>query len=271
MRGPVVKIGIPVLNRGDLLTRLLRSIDVEAEVLLIVNRIGEVDAGVEDAVSEWERNLPEGVRVDVRRIEGNLGVAGSWNRIIGHFGGDCWVANSDIAFAPGVLSEAMAQIEGRREIVMQHLWAGACFYVTDLFPKVLGWFDENFYPAYHEDEEMSLRSARLGVARCDFTNSLRERVMHGGSETLKSAPDAQRQFIQAAQHLGGVYLERRWGALPASCDLPPEKHSPFDNAALHPADWTLDREARAHLARRCEEMTGHACPLVFHRACGGLG
>ena len=133
-----MKIGIPVLNRGDLLSRLLASIDVPAEVLVIVNRIGPVDPSVESALAALLAEPPRAVRVDVHRIAGNLGVSGSWNRIIEHFGGDCWIANSDIAFTPGVLGEAMAQIDTRRDIVMQHLWAGACFYVTAEFPKVLG-------------------------------------------------------------------------------------------------------------------------------------
>ncbi len=204
-----IRIGIPVLNRGDLLARLLASIDVPAEVLVIVNRIGPVDPSVEAALGALLERPPGALRVEVHRIDGNLGVSGSWNRIIEHFGGDCWIANSDIAFTPGVLAEAMAQIATRREIVMQHLWAGACFYVTADFPKMLGWFDENFYPAYHEDQEIALRSARLGVRRCNFTGIKPERVLHGGSQTLHSASGAQRSFIQEAQHLGGQYLARR--------------------------------------------------------------
>ena len=140
----MLKIGIPVLNRGDLLTRLVESIDVAAEVRIVVNRIGPVDGSVAAAVRALEERPPGHLRVAVERVDGNLGVSGSWNRIIEGFGGDCWIANSDIAFAPGVLGEAMAQVAAEREIVLHHLWAAACFFVTAEFTRTLGWFDENF-------------------------------------------------------------------------------------------------------------------------------
>ena len=40
-----LKIGIPLLNRGDLLRRLVDSVDVEAEILLVVNSIGRGRGG----------------------------------------------------------------------------------------------------------------------------------------------------------------------------------------------------------------------------------
>lgn len=267
----MLKIGIPVLNRGDLLTRLLESIDVEAEVRIVVNRIGPVDGSVAAAVRVMEERPPGRLRIGVERVEGNLGVAGSWNRIIEGFGGDCWIANSDIAFTPGVLGEAMAQVAAARETVLHHLWAAACFYVTAEFTRTLGWFDENFYPAYCEDQEMALRCARLGVRRRNFTGLGGERVRHAGSETVKSAATPVRRFIQEAHRRAQCYRERRWGPMPpAGVSLPARRH-PFDNPALHGADWTLDLAARAELARECEAMTGFECPLVYHRMQGGLG
>ncbi len=266
----MLKIGIPVLNRGDLLTRLVESIDVAAEVRIVVNRIGPVDGSVAAAVRAMEERPPGPVRVVVERVEGNLGVSGSWNRIIEGFGGDCWIANSDIAFTPGVLGEAMAQVAATREIVLHHLWAAACFFVTAEFTRTLGWFDENFYPAYCEDQEMSLRSARLGVRRRNFTELGEGRVRHAGSETVKSAATPVRRFIQEAHGRARCYLERRWGALPPRGESLPARRHPFDNPALHGADWTLDLAARGELARECEALTGFACPLVFHRAHGGL-
>ena len=192
-----MKIGIPVLNRGDLLARLLRSIDVEARVLIVVNRIGPVDASVEAMVRESEREPLERLQIEVRWIEGNLGVAGSWNRILDEFGGDCWISNSDIAFGPGVLTEAMGQIEAHRSIVLHHLWAAACFYATAEFTRRLGWFDENFYPAYREDQEMALRSAALAVPRRIFAGIDPKRIVHGGSETIKSADERARRYHPA--------------------------------------------------------------------------
>lgn len=266
----MLKIGVPVLNRGDLVTRLVESIDLAAEVLIVVNRIGPVDESVAAAVAGLEQRSPGHLRVEVQRVEGNLGVAGSWNRMMEHFGGDCWIVNSDIAFTPGVLAEAMARVAAAPEIVQHHLWATACFYVTADFTRTLGWFDENFYPAYCEDQEMDLRSVQLGMQGRIRTGLDAERVAHAGSQTLRSAATPLRRFIEEGHACAGRYLERRWGAFPPPGERTARRH-PFDDPALHGADWTLDLAARAELARRCEAITGFDCPLVFHRAQGGLG
>ena len=201
-------------------------------------------------------------------MAGNLGVAGSWNFILDYFGGDCVISNSDIAFAPGVLGDVLGRIAP--DVVMQHLWAAACFYAGAEFTRRLGWFDENIYPAYHEDQEIALRAAALGVEVCDVLSLEDGRITHGGSQTLRNASDSVQQFIAQAKVLSGAYLARRWGAIPELGRESPERRFPFDNAALHPADWTLDLEARAAVARLCEEVTGFACPIVYHRAEGGL-
>lgn len=260
-----LKIGIPVLNRGDLLRRLVDSIDMEADVLVVLNRIGPVDASAEDAAGELEALG----KVRVERIAGNLGVAGSWNRIMAQFGGDCLICNNDIEFAPGVLGEATECIARRREIVIHHLWAAACFYVTADFPKVLGWFDENIYPAYHEDQEIALRGMALGVPRAVLLEA-EGRITHSVSETRRSASEAVQVFIRKAKGISGAYLKRRWGAIPLGEDNMPEKRFPFDNPERHPADWTLDLESRAAVARLCMELTGFSCPVVYHRTEGGL-
>lgn len=106
MNAAPVKIGAPLLNRGDLLRRLVDSVDLEAEILLVVNSTGPVDPSVEDAVGDLENQERAGRRVQVERIAGNLGVSGSWNLIMDRFGGDCIISNSDIEFAPGVLRQS---------------------------------------------------------------------------------------------------------------------------------------------------------------------
>ena len=266
-----MKIGIPVLNRGDLLLKLVDSVDVEAEILLVVNSIGPVDPSIEDAVGGLENRERPGVRVQVERIAGNLGVSGSWNLIMERFGGDCVISNSDIEFAPGVLQQAMARIALRKEIVMHHLWAAACFYVTAECPAKLGWFDENFYPAYHEDQEMSLRSVAMNVRRTCVPGIGKEGIVHAGSQARKSASEAVQTYLRKAKGLCGDYLRRRWGALPPPGIGTPEKKDPFDDPTIHPADWTLDLDARRKVAAICEEVTGFACPIIYHRTQGGLG
>ncbi|MEK0451700.1 MAG: hypothetical protein RL088_3968 [Verrucomicrobiota bacterium] len=262
-----LKLGVPVLNRGDLLLGLIRSIDVPFEALVVVNQIGPVEASVASAAEVLERNGS----VKILRANGNYGVAGSWNVILDHFGGgDCVISNSDIEFAPGALEEAARRIATRPDAAMQHLWAAACFYAAPGFTKVLGWFDENIYPAYHEDQEIALRSAVLGVKRCNVFPSSDGKVMHGGSQTIHSADDAVRRFVREAKQLAGRYLSARWGALPPPGVELPEKAHAFGDPSLHAADWRLDMDARRRVMELCKSITGWECPLLFHRAEGGL-
>ena len=239
-------------------------------MLVVVNSIGPVDRSVEEAVGELENRKKAGVRVEVERVEGNLGVSGSWNLILERFGGDCLISNSDIEFAPGVLRRAMDAIGRDRDIVMHHLWAAACFYVTSAFPAMLGWFDENIYPAYHEDQEMSPRSFAAGVRRTVVPGITKGGIMHGGSLTRKNASAAVQTYLNKAKAMSMDYLTRRWGALPPPGSSEPEKRHPFDNPALHPADWTLDLVAREKVAVLCKQVTGFDCPVRYHRAKGGL-
>jgi hypothetical protein len=265
-----LKIGIPVLNRGDLLFELVRSIDVEADVLIVVNRIGPVDSTVEEAVARLEERPPANLRLTAEWIDGNLGVSGSWNRIIDYFGGDCIVSNNDIQFTPGILSRAFAQIAKHPDIVLHHLYAAACFYAGREFTGTLGWFDENFYPAYGEDQEMSARSARLGVHRCVVKGLGQATIRHGGSETVRNATKAQRAFISSGTRRNREYLAKRWGAVGKRAAEHSRKVYPFDDPSVHPSEWRLNLDARTELAVTCERLTGFPCPIRFHRATGGL-
>lgn len=264
---PVLKLGVPVLNRGDLLLRLIESVDVPFEALVVVNQIGPVDVSVQAAAESLAANAS----VKIVWAQGNYGVAGSWNLILDHFGGgDCIISNSDVEFAPGALKEAMTRIAARPDAVLHYLWAAACFYAARDFTKVLGWFDENIYPAYHEDQEIAWRAAVIGGRSCNTFSIGEGKVMHGGSQTIRNASDAVRRYISEAQRLAGCYLTDRWGAEPAPGEELPEKKHAFGDVTMHPADWRLDMDARRRLQELCRDITGWECPLVFHRATGGL-
>ena len=64
---------------------------------------------------------------------------------------------------------------------------------------------------------------------------------------------------------------KRWGRVPPPEGARPEKSHPFGSPTIHPADWTLDLSMRAEIARLCEAITGHECPVLFHRTHGGFG
>jgi len=77
-------IGVLVLNRGDLLLRMVDSIDVPVERLCIVQN------GSDDTVTEAIRDIAAGRnnlinKVYIEQPFRNMGVAPSWNSIIKSF------------------------------------------------------------------------------------------------------------------------------------------------------------------------------------------
>jgi GT2 family glycosyltransferase len=262
-----LKIGIPVLNRGDLLRTLLESIDIPARVLVLVNRIGDLDRSVTEALAAARSKDRRNFTCDVLYVEGNLGVAGSWNQILIHFGGDCLICNSDISFAPGFLRAAVETIDRNCDAAIHYLHAAACFYVGPQFTERVGWFDENIYPAYCEDQEIALRCMALDLRCYDVSALNGGGIVHEGSATIRSLVEPHRNYVAAAHSLNAEYLRQRWGVLP----LPggkPEKRLPFDDCSMTPRDWRLDLERRKTIVALCKRMTGHECPIVFAKAVG---
>jgi len=146
---------VPVLNRYDLLDRMLASIDYPVYELLIVDNGGELDR-IRD-----NENL---INVNILNMPSNLGVAASWNlgiKLLPHH--DRWFfASNDMFYMPGALERLS---EARRQDVT----------LSDMFPfwhtfalgeevvRRVGLFDEALYPAYFEDNDYERRAKHLGV------------------------------------------------------------------------------------------------------------
>ena len=177
-----VFIGIPILNRPDLLRECVASIDYPAEVLVVNNnarnenfarQIGGMASELGFAVSHQSRNL---------------GVSASWNLIIrsGLAQGYEWVfiGSNDTVLHPGSLSAAvkMQKDSGTR---VWHLSAWNFFLVNRQTIEDIGWFDENFYPAYKEDQDYSYRCHLAGRQRVNVPGASAE---HLGSATIRSDP-----------------------------------------------------------------------------------
>ena len=146
---------VPVLNRYDLLDRMLASIDYPVYELLIIDNGGELD-GIKD-----NENF---INVNILNMPSNLGVAASWNlgiKLLPHH--DRWFfASNDMFYMPGALEKLS---EARRQDVT----------LSDMFPfwhtfalgeevvRRVGLFDEALYPAYFEDNDYERRAKHLGV------------------------------------------------------------------------------------------------------------
>jgi GT2 family glycosyltransferase len=166
---------VPVLNRYDLLQRMLDSVDVPVDHLLIIdNGLGTDTLEISDKFA----------KVTHLRMPANLGVAGSWNLGIKSFpyAHRWFIVSNDVVFQPGSL-EKLSQ--ARRDEIT--LTADApnwqAFALGDEAVTDLGLFDEcGFYPAYFEDNDYMRRAEFVGVN----IRKLDIDLHHDNSSTIKS-------------------------------------------------------------------------------------
>lgn len=230
-------IGIPVLNRGDLLMRCIRSIDYPFEKLVIINN-GD-DAGVAAVIDQLRYNGMPGL--DVVKAPYNLGVAASWNYIVQHFPAEYWLlVGNDIAFTPGDLKKIDEFVRAHPEYVMCPAnWGHSLFALRQACFDGAGYFDESFWPAYSEDQDHCYRIKLAGLQWADVPNV---HAVHGepplwGSSTVWS--DAQLNArCRITQKNNLEYYVRKWGGAPGE-----ERFThPFNEAWRSIKDCSVDRE-----------------------------
>jgi GT2 family glycosyltransferase len=172
---------VPVLNRYDLLQRMLDSIDIQVKHLLIIdNGAGENPDDLPVNTLHLSDVITE---VTYLPMPANLGVAASWNLGIKCFPyADRWfIVSNDVQFQPGALQRLS---EARTDQItlssMFPLWQAFCVGYEAV--ARVGLFDEGFFPAYFEDSDMSRRAHHYGVeiVRADVP------MVHDNSSTLNS-------------------------------------------------------------------------------------
>ena len=91
----------------------------------------------------------------------------------------------------------------------------SCFMFDRRLPEKIGFFDEQFEPAYHEDSDMVYRIKLAGER---FVATPTARYFHLGQVTLKgSISEKQEEFLSSTRILMNESMERykkKWGGLP---------------------------------------------------------
>jgi hypothetical protein len=204
-------LGVPILNRIDLLERLLASLDQPVHTLAIVdnsidhsaNNSTAAPAGAsisQELEALRQRGHPLIQQIRIARPFRNLGVAASWNLILSNFPEAplALLANNDIQFAPGVLDAALSRIDTARPQFLALLEppnAFAAFLLTPLCWDRLGLFDPNFHPAYCEDLDYRDRlQANPEVQQLDgsFAHAAMAACNPSHSATIGSDPELAR-------------------------------------------------------------------------------
>lgn len=248
-------IGIPIVNRLDLLLRCLRSIDCPVGSVVIVNNGQIRDLGVDLLAHVICRQNTFIQSVQYFTPNENIGVAGAWNYLLREHArekGSVLLVNNDIQFSPGDLAKMDAARESDPEmcaVFSNHSFSN--FIVTRKGIEKLGYFDENFYPAYFEDGDYWRRIVLSGAKIChpEGVASVHGEPPDFGSATIRSDSELARANDVTFARNRDLY-RRKWGW---RTELEPNQTSeiythPFSDPMLGFKDWSLgtEREKRPH-------------------------
>jgi GT2 family glycosyltransferase len=192
-------IGIPTINRADLLNEALANYFEDFKDTEIVI----CDNGKQDIITR-ERNFV------LYRPEQNLGVSGSWNMIMDYAdkvnGTHVLILNDDIYL--GKSQEEISTIIRlwKPEFICTELNWCSFILSVEAYKKV-GKFDENFFPAYFEDNDYFRRMQLSGVTI--IVNPMLNPVVYRNSMTIQKTPELNNGFEKNRQ-----YYISKWGGQP---------------------------------------------------------
>lgn len=191
-------LGVPTLYRYELLDRLLRSVDAGS--------VKPTNTLVIDNGGRYEPRSPLPVRVE--RAGRNLGVAASWNRIMAHAfdRGEraVVISNDDAVFGPDTLSSVIEALAEAPIVLAESM---VLFGITKACVETVGWFDERFWPAYHEDIDYMRRVELAGLKEARVPKP----PHHEESATIRGLSRASVQFIHDGEARNRAYYEAKWG------------------------------------------------------------
>lgn len=150
---------VPVLNRYDLLQRMVSSIDYPVGHLLII------DNGASTVEQNIDIDIPDKViHTTYLPMPANLGVAGSWNLGIKMFPhhNNWFFASNDMWFTAGGL-ERLSETRSSGLVLSDIFPFWYTFSVGYRLVADCGLFDEGFFPAYFEDNDMIRRVNHAGL------------------------------------------------------------------------------------------------------------
>jgi hypothetical protein len=222
MKEPIALV-VPVLNRFDMFTEMMETVDTPVQLFVI---------------DQWRNNR---------------GVSWAWNegmrraRSAGYK--HAVIANDDLKFRPGSLRGIYdAIVDTGATLVSPNqqrhparvgtyedmgIRSGADFFcfAIDIEQTVsgAGWFDEQFFPAYFEDNDMHRRMRLAGLTSLIHTGHI---VFHEGSMTQKfdkKNPNVDGAKFEAVRS----YYDLKWGGTPEHESY----NTPFNRPELTVRDW----------------------------------
>lgn len=221
---------VPILNRPELLDAMLGSVRAEVGQTIVVDNGGVVG----DLPGTHVISLPH-----------NIGVGAAWNLGMKVTPLAAWwlFVNSDITFGPGDLDLLQQTVDPDAEAIYL-MPSMSCFALTYGAVERVGYFDENFHPAYNEDLDYVRRAVLAGVpiVELPFTG------VHVGSATIYH--DQRLRDLNWITHgKNDTYYALKWGGTKQGKET---FLTPFDKQG-DVGDWRLDARRLADQAWRKAE------------------
>lgn len=192
----------------------------------------------------------------------NRGVAGSWNECSVWFKEEpCWlIMNEDAWFLPGQLEQICKCADANLEAPMIHFNSSNAYYGfvwTAKGKERCGTFDENFWPAYHEDCDMRIRHRLLGIHTYTYALEGQPVVPHGKPQCGGMNYAA---LIQGAGLINRTYWYRKWGSFDYENALFP---NPNRDRRIPPSEWIWYPEHREKIRPLWDSFMSLPSPSIY--------
>jgi GT2 family glycosyltransferase len=215
MNNRLLQIGIPTLHCYNRLAALLTALDNDQSFSFDLS-FTIIDNGGQLKASRWMEAIDQlNSKVVILVPSRNLGVSASFNLITRRLG-QCFIASDDIAVTKADLSLMVdASASCPESIFICHQEGGfTVFWVNrpDAW-LAMGGFDENFYPAYYEDNDATRRLELAGLHRTQVTLP---GWSHANSSTLYDGSPEYQSAHWALFNQNGFYYQQKWGGMPGS-------------------------------------------------------
>ena len=195
-------IGIPTINRADLLNEALKKYVKDFPTTHII----VFDNGDQDI---WQKH--ENILL-IKNTGENLGVAGSWNILLNHgfISNDyALILNDDIYLGRTEDDiQVILELFENDDMILGKGVNWSVFLIRKRLVEEIGYFDENIYPAYFEDNDFAYRMYLAGKTKA-HTEMLNPRI-YRNSMTIQKNPELNHNFEKNRQ-----YYIRKWGGMPS--------------------------------------------------------
>jgi len=193
-------VAIPTINRADLLNEALEKYFEDFKD----THIAICDNGKQDIITREENFM-------IYRPEENLGVAKSWNMLMDYAdkikATHVLILNDDI-YLGKTEHEINMLIRNNTDADFINSFHNWCSYILKVEAwKIAGKFDEEFFPAYFEDNSFDYKMTLIG-AKKHWTSFL-DPLVYRNSMTIAKDPALNNRFQQNRE----LYIQM-WGGLP---------------------------------------------------------